>query len=445
MPREQHKHSGVSHSRVEALDLLRLAAVLPVILFHYGFRGAAADGYTAVSLPDLQWLLKYGYLGVEMFFVISGFVIAYSADGRSAVSFAIARIARIYPSFLICMTLTFLLTLAFGAPQLTTNLGQWFANLFIVAPAFKSSFMDGAYWSIVYEITFYAWVFLLLLTGWFRRKIEIIVLLWLSLSLFNELVLGSGALRRIFLTDESGFFAAGLLLYEMFKGRRDAVVHFLFAFAVACAVVEATIGLEWMRHHFGIAFDDLIVAGLCLGAIAAVAVGARIRRLPLHSGFILAVGGLTYPLYLLHQHIGYIALNRLERFASPALLVAALTFALLVGSWLLWHYLERPAQRLAKGSLTALAHHLGVVAELPAVKATDSTVIQSPSILGNAATNAGAEMERSRVGRCLTLGEPNSRAMPARPVALAELSTGKHHQLASGGAGRPEAPPRTII
>ena len=86
-----------------------------MLLFHYGFRGAAADGFTAVSLPDLTSIAKYGYLGVQLFFIISGFVIAYSAEGRTATGFAIARIARIYPGFVFCMTATFIATLAIGA------------------------------------------------------------------------------------------------------------------------------------------------------------------------------------------------------------------------------------------------------------------------------------------------------------------------------------------
>jgi peptidoglycan/LPS O-acetylase OafA/YrhL len=48
---------------------------------------------------------RYGFLGVPIFFIISGYVIAYSAE-RTAAAFAIARVSRIYPTFLFCMTLT---------------------------------------------------------------------------------------------------------------------------------------------------------------------------------------------------------------------------------------------------------------------------------------------------------------------------------------------------
>ena len=89
----------LERGRIETLDLLRAVAVLAVVLFHYAFRGAAADGFTHISWADAAPFAKYGYLGVQLFFVISGFVIAYSADGRTATAFAIARVSRIYPGF----------------------------------------------------------------------------------------------------------------------------------------------------------------------------------------------------------------------------------------------------------------------------------------------------------------------------------------------------------
>lgn len=93
MSQQQHVAHG---ARVGVLDELRLLAALAVVLFHFGFRGRTLE-VTEMSLTAWEWLLKYGYLGVQMFFVISGFVIAYSAEGRTPIQFGIARFARIYP------------------------------------------------------------------------------------------------------------------------------------------------------------------------------------------------------------------------------------------------------------------------------------------------------------------------------------------------------------
>jgi peptidoglycan/LPS O-acetylase OafA/YrhL len=69
-------------SRVPGLDLLRLLAVAAVVFYHYGFWGPASNGVPQVALPYLASYAQYGFLGVPLFFTISGFVIAYSAEGE---------------------------------------------------------------------------------------------------------------------------------------------------------------------------------------------------------------------------------------------------------------------------------------------------------------------------------------------------------------------------
>ncbi len=341
--------------RVEVLDLLRLFAVGAVLLFHYGFRGAVADGFTDLSLPGLIPVAKYGYFGVQLFFIISGFVIAYSAEGRTASAFAVARASRIYPGFVLCMTLTFMLTLAIGAPRLEASITQWLANLLIVSPALKQPFMDGAYWSIVYEITFYGWVFLLLLLGVFRRETELIVVVWLAISIVNETILHSGAVLRLFLTDQSAFFCIGLVLYQIFRGRRDRTIMLLLALSTVAAISQAFIGADWMREHYHTEFSNLTIVALCVGSVGLVALAMNVPRLPLPAGLVLAIGGLTYPLYLLHQHIGYMVFNRFSGMASAAVLMAATAAAITAVSFLIWRFVERPTQKRLKRLLTGAA------------------------------------------------------------------------------------------
>jgi peptidoglycan/LPS O-acetylase OafA/YrhL len=299
-------------------------------------------------------------LGVQLFFVISGFVIAYSSEGRTAADFAIARSVRIYPTFVFCMTVTFIATLALGAPRFEATFEQWVANLFLAAPEFKQPYMDSAYWTLVAEVTFYAWVYALMLAGVFRRGIIMIVLIWLSLSMVNEVAVGSFAIHKIFLTNQSGFFAAGLLLYEMYRGRRDAAVQSLLGFAGACAVLQGLINAQELRSRFQVDFDNGIVAVLCLGAIVLVMLGVRIRRLPLPAGVIVAIGALTYPLYLLHQQIGYIAFERLAPLARPGILFFVIVGALVAASLATWRLVERPAQRVMKFWLVQLAGRTGL-------------------------------------------------------------------------------------
>jgi peptidoglycan/LPS O-acetylase OafA/YrhL len=334
--------------RVESLDILRLVAALSVLVYHYTFRGAAADGFTAISLPAITPVTKYASFGVEMFFVISGFVIAWSAEGRTARNFLIARAARIYPGFLACMTITFLVTLAFGMAPFQTSIGQWVANLFIVAPALRQPFMDGVYWTIVYELTFYAWMFVFILAGIFPRRLTLIVIVWLAISVANELFLDSSILLRLFVTDESGFFCAGLLLYALFRGRGSVLAWPLLIIATAVAAGQSMMNADWMRGHFGLPFSNVVIGCLSVGVVALVGLSIHLRRVPLPAKVVIALGSLTYPLYLLHQQAGFIALNRLEGLAPPAVLMVIVTLAMLAASYLVWRLVERPGQKLVK-------------------------------------------------------------------------------------------------
>jgi peptidoglycan/LPS O-acetylase OafA/YrhL len=343
-----------AHGRVEALDLLRLFAALSVVAFHYCFRGAAADDMTWLWLPAAVPVAKYGFLGVELFFVISGFVIAYSAEGRNLREFVVARAARIYPGFLVVMTATFLVVLAFGAPRYQTSLVQWLANLAIVAPALKQPFMDGVYWSIVYELVFYAWVAATIATGWFPRRLPLIVVAWLAISLANEFGLESNAVRRMFITDGSGFFAAGLMLYALFSGRRDAITWLLLAVATVIAILQGNGDADWTRNHFGIDLSVIVVAALSVAAVGLVGAALLVRRLPIPASVLLAAGGVTYPLYLLHQTIGFIAFNRLQGLAPPVILVIATVSVMIALSYAIYRYVERPGQKLMRLWLSRL-------------------------------------------------------------------------------------------
>ena len=91
--------------RANEIDLLRFLAALAVVLFHYAFRGYAAHS-SSMPYPLLEAVAKYGSYGVELFFLISGFVILMSASGGSLKHFVISRIVRLYPAFWVCCTLT---------------------------------------------------------------------------------------------------------------------------------------------------------------------------------------------------------------------------------------------------------------------------------------------------------------------------------------------------
>lgn len=331
--------------RIEGLDVLRLFAALGVLLYHYAFRGAAADNLTRVSLPALVPVAQYGYLGVDCFFVISGFVIAWSSEGRTWRQFAVARFARIYPAFVVCMTATFLACLLFGGPRFETSFSRWAANLLVAPQAVGVPFMDGAYWSIVYELVFYGWMALFIAGGMFPRRAGVLLAAWLILSMLNVIALKSNALEKLFLTDHSGFFAVGVVLYLMRRGGRGAPAWLLLGLGSLVAVFQSFVVVDRLRIGYATAYSNTVVAFCALGAIGIVAAASNVRNLKIRAGVVAAIGGLTYPLYLLHQHAGYVFFNLLEG-VLPAPAIVALTAAvMLVAAWAVWRFVEPPCRR----------------------------------------------------------------------------------------------------
>jgi peptidoglycan/LPS O-acetylase OafA/YrhL len=346
-------------SRVPGLDLLRLVAVAAVVFYHYGFWGPASHGVPQVALPYLASCAQYGFLGVPIFFTISGFVIAYSAEGRTPVGFAIARFSRIYPTFLFCMTLTFATILLLGGTNFEVSFAQWIANLFVAAPALGQSYVDTSYWSLVIEIVFYAWVAAFLALGLFPRRIDAIILVWLAITFANELTIDAPIFEKIFIADDSGFFAVGLLIYEYYRGRRDLKLYNILALSVGTSVFQAIHKLERLGVHTGGSFDTRVVAAICLVSIAVIFLATRIRKLPLPAGFVLAAGGITYPLYLLHMQMGYTILAAMAPVRNAELRTAAIVSGAVILAWATWRFVECPAHRWTKDSMTAFAAKLG--------------------------------------------------------------------------------------
>lgn len=347
--------------RIASLDLLRLFAALLVVFFHFGYRGAAgATPMMPVAYPEVAALAKYGFVGVDLFFLISGFVIAASADGRTAIQFAIARAARLYPAFLVAMSLTAATVVALGALAPEAALVRWAANLTMFAPALGQPLMDGAYWSIVLEIVFYGWVGLFMALGLFSSRRRTIIAVWLAICAANEVTLQFKPLRILLLTEYGPLFASGVLMHLMWTGDKSRITRLLLAVAFALGLWHATS----VEATFARLYHDAVATHVLWGLHAAIYLtfaGALVLcRYVAATPAVALLGGLTYPLYLIHQEAGYALIETLTPIVGrwPAAAVA-LAAALLV-AWSIWHFVEPTGRRLIQASLKRL------VAAMPA-------------------------------------------------------------------------------
>lgn len=310
--------------RVKELDVLRGIAALNVVLFHYTAKFRLNFGHDYPSKYD--W--NIGQYGVELFFIISGFVIFMSLQGKTSIGdFAYKRFSRLYPTYWICMILTFLVVGLARDPGIESQSAAVFLmNLTMIQGAFNIKNIDGVYWSLIPELFFYVSMGLLFQLGWLN-KVRTIALVWLSLMLFNTLFkLPFGA---YFLNLEYGmFFMAGILFYQIKFAKGDWHEHVLIGFCFLAAVLT----------HPGLTLFYVFVFIFLLFYLFVY------DQLKFFSWkpFIF-LGYISYPLYLLHQNIGFVLMRKMEPYIGNEYLLIFITMVLIVTlAWLVTRFLEKP-------------------------------------------------------------------------------------------------------
>jgi len=335
------------------LDLIRFAAALMVVLYHLTYVGPGQLGARGAALyaafAPAQPLTSALWVAVPIFFVLSGVVIAFSAQGRSAGAFIRRRAMRLYPAAILSGTVT---VLVWPKPDW---LGRYIRSVTLWP---SGPWVSDVYWTMAVELTFYAMVALALALGgsrWLGRLARALVLIsagWWALRVAN---LAGGDLLRpliervqtvdpILLLSHGCFFGLGMILFERRAlgptRQRDALGALATLTCVAAVVSSA--------RSFGYTAEGLwglaIPAAIWLAALAAMLVGLARGGGPRPGAYprlVREAGLATYPLYLVHAEVGLaimLVLEPLGPLAALALAVAAvllLVLAILAGERLI--------------------------------------------------------------------------------------------------------------
>jgi peptidoglycan/LPS O-acetylase OafA/YrhL len=355
----------MTHARVNEIDLLRFLAALSVVFYHYTFRGYAADDLSAMPYPLLAPAAKYGYLGVELFFMISGFVVLMTAAAsRRLRDFCISRMVRLYPAYWACCTITFVLVAAWGAPRHTATIDQYLMNMTMLSGLSKYQPIDGAYWSLLVEIRFYALVAVVLAIGRIhqaQRFLAIWLLATAALELLPMLAAPMGwvppdalrYLRFLLIVNYAAYFVAGAACYLVWSQGASIGRLALIAASWGLALFQAGPGLREFETYYQTTVNTNIVfsiitlffLGMLLVSLRRTGSLAR-HRWPL-------AGALSYPVYLLHQNIGYIIFNRFYPAIDPHALLWGTVILVLAAAYAVHVLVERRLSSRMKMALTA--------------------------------------------------------------------------------------------
>lgn len=308
------RRSPMTISRVNEIDLLRFIAALLVVFYHLSFRGYAADDMTVMPYPLLANFSKYGYLGVNLFFMISGFVILMTASSGSLQKFIVSRFARLYPAFWACCTITFAMIVTMGEPRYSASLSQYLINMTMLSGFVDVPSIDGAYWSLFVEIKFYALVSMVLIIGRIHHA-QLLLVLWLIASVALE-ILPTGKLLRYFLiVDWSAYFIAGATYFLIWSQGITLKRVGIVTLSWGLAVFQAINMLQNFEKYYSTNMSGFVVAGFVTAFFFVMYLVATKQTCFVGRNRWMLAGALTYPLYLLHQNIGFIIFN----FAFPSI------------------------------------------------------------------------------------------------------------------------------
>jgi peptidoglycan/LPS O-acetylase OafA/YrhL len=313
--------------RIRIIEMLRGLAALSVVIFHVTGQ---------MNEPVIRLMGAYGWLGVDVFFVISGFVIPYSLWGREYSlrkfpQYMMRRIVRLEPPYLASIALGVILweissrMPGFRGEMPTYSATQIGLHLFYLIPLSNEQWLSPVYWSLAYEFVFYIVVGLAfaLLVRW--NAVFIVVFCWAIVA------------AKYLIVKELDYhiqtFVIGILAMRLVVGVDDRRTWALWT-SFCVLAIGVTAGL---LPAFAVAFTVAIIIWF--------------RNTEL-GRWATMVGAISYSLYLTHTLVAGRVVNLGKRYGDGLYFESGLTaLSILVGlvfAFVFWWAVEAPAIKASR-------------------------------------------------------------------------------------------------
>lgn len=285
-------------NRFDGLDALRGIAAFIVVFYHYTNRFDELYGHE--NYLKIVGFGK-GYIGVDLFFIISGFVIFLTIKPNLSIfQFSYKRFLRLYPAYWIALLITSVVVYWCGLPGREVGWKDVIVNTTMLQGLLGYPHVDGAYWSLQIEIAFYA------LCGFYiilRRLVSqfVFTLLWIGAVFFINVLSNfeinnnfTFIFSKLIIPKYALFFQFGIICYLFFS---NLVSSRLFFITVLFMAVSNFIFLDFSR----------ILEILCVGILFYCVIKSEDRIS--WSAIFVYMGVISYPLYLVHQNLGYVIIR----------------------------------------------------------------------------------------------------------------------------------------
>ena len=319
--------------RIETIHCLRGVASFAVCWFHLtnGNTGFLASG-------PLKLSGAYGWLGVEIFFVISGFILpwamfsaGYKLNLKNYTMFLLKRVLRLDPPYLAAVIVSIVLAyVSFWLPGYRGNppdigLPRVLAHMAYLNAFFKYEWLNPVFWSLAIEFQYYLLIGLALPLITSRAAV---VRLLGGVTLASLSILPAG---EAFLSHYIFLFLMGILVFQ-YRIKRMPTPEALLFLGIAAVGAWANLGV--------------LISAAGLGTSLAI------MFLQWRNSILGWLGNISYSLYLVHVPLGGRIINlaaRFERNESMKLISVAVALAAsLVAAYGMFRFVESPSQKWAK-------------------------------------------------------------------------------------------------
>ena len=316
--------------RFVELDAFRGLAAIMVLYFHYTSQYRIYYGHNFSS----QFDFGLGKHGVSFFFIISGFVIYLTVEKVENVKqFLIRRFSRLYPVYWFCLLVSFVLVSLYGLQGKETTLKEAFIGLTMIQDLLNVRHVDESYWSLLPELQFYGFMAVLILINQ-RKYIIHWAVLWVVVTTLISVSTISGV-SGFYKFRYNVLFLTGMLFYQIWKGNKKMIIHFL-------------IFLCFLLWSFLIKNTGVIILSGTFFMLFYVVCFAEVGFLK--NPVFTFLGRISYPLYLLHQFIGYIIMNNIKPyFGNNIWLMVGVPGVIVISlAWVVSKYIEYPSIKMTR-------------------------------------------------------------------------------------------------
>lgn len=292
--------------RIYGLDYMRGMACLLVVLYHYTTR-------LVELFPEVEcdWLIKvpFGYMGVSVFFLLSGYLsLRHYKEETTPWQYIKSKVKRLYPCYWCAVILTFCTT-SLLLRERSVPLKSFLVNLTMLESFLGVAPVDGAYWTLANELIFYFFIFVFFVVIKKRSKFTQLAIGWLLIANFilsfanNSMLFLLG--NKLFMAQYAHMFLAGGLIYSAFT-EKNRNLH----------IIGLALCIFTQFRVFPIGYSLFFLAAI--GLIIFFTITENKKTSENHRQIcilkpLVFLASISYPLYLVHQNIGYVFIVNLYR------------------------------------------------------------------------------------------------------------------------------------